>query len=275
MRPPIQLIAMDMDGTLLGGDHVTVPARNVSALRRAAQLGVKLAIASGRTWSLMEDAAEQLGGIDYAIVSNGAAIRAFPSGETLCRRAIPNAQAVALIRLLHRFDIPFEVYWDGQNYVRRADKERVHHSNPESYRAFFEARTIYPEDLIKALAGGEVEKFNLFFVPPAQRQEVERQARKTGQLEVANAFGENMELTAGGVSKGSALELLCRRLGLTPEEVMAFGDAGNDLEMLTMAKWSFAMENATAQAKAAARYQTCSHEQGGVGQAVEQYLLEQ
>ena len=48
----IKLIVMDMDGTLLDEDHATIPQRNIDALRAASMRGVKLALASGRTWSL-------------------------------------------------------------------------------------------------------------------------------------------------------------------------------------------------------------------------------
>lgn len=82
-----------------------------------------------------------------------------------------------------------------------------------------------------------------------------------------------MELTATGVNKGSAVQALCAKLGLGPEQVMAFGDAGNDLELLRWAGWSFAMDNGSDEAKAAARYTTGTNREGGVGMAVEQYLL--
>ena len=84
-----------------------------------------------------------------------------------------------------------------------------------------------------------------------------------------------MELAAGGVNKGTALQALAAHLGLGPEQVMAFGDAGNDLEMLSWAGWSFAMDNASPQAKAAAKYRTAANTEAGVGQAVEKYVLEQ
>ena len=68
------------------------------------------------------------------------------------------------------------------------------------------------------------------------------------------------------------MQALSARLGLGPEQVMAFGDAGNDLEMLAWAGWSFAMANASVEAKKAARYETGSNAEGGVGMAVERWL---
>ena len=61
----IKLIALDMDGTLLDNDHATVPPRNVAALRAASERGIKIAIASGRAWCLVEDVAREMGFVDY------------------------------------------------------------------------------------------------------------------------------------------------------------------------------------------------------------------
>ena len=98
-------------------------------------------------------------------------------------------------------------------------------------------------------------------------------AAACGALEMVTSFAENLEFTAVGVNKGTAVQALSARLGLGPEQVMAFGDAGNDLEMLAWAGWSFAMANASVEAKKAARYETGSNAEGGVGMAVERWLL--
>lgn len=269
----IQLIAMDMDGTLLGGDHVLIPPRNIAALRAAADRGVKLAMASGRTWSLLTGAYEQLGVLDYALVGNGAAVRDVAAGRTVYSRAMPNAQALNIIALLHAQGIPFEVYCDGQNYVRSRDKLLVREHNMAEYSDFFESKTVFAESLPQALAGRDVEKFNCFWVPLEKRKEIEAGVKALGPVEIVSSFELNMEFAAGGVSKGAALQALAAHLGLGPQEVMAFGDAGNDLEMLSWAGYSFAMENGTDEAKAAAKYLAPANTEAGVGQMVEQYVL--
>ena len=70
----IKLICLDMDGTLLGADHATVPARNIRALRAASERGAAVAVASGRPWGFLHEVAEQLGVLRYAVLSNGAAV---------------------------------------------------------------------------------------------------------------------------------------------------------------------------------------------------------
>lgn len=262
-----------MDGTLLDADHVTVPPRNRAALRAASERGAALAIASGRTWSLISDAVEQLGRMDYAILSNGAAVWDVRGRRRIYEKGIPSGQASEIIGLLRREGLPFEVYCAGQNYVARDDRElvRPHCLSPE-YARLYEEKTCFPAELETALAGRAVEKFNLFYVPEDRLSRVLEEVSATGPVAVANSFAQNLEIAAGGVSKGSALQALAQRLDLGPERVMAFGDAGNDLEMLAWAHWSFAMENGTPEAKAAARYQAPANTDAGVGRMVEQYL---
>lgn len=269
----IQLIALDMDGTLLDEDHVTIPLRNIAALRAARERGVKLALASGRTWSLLTGAYEQLGVLDYALVANGASVRDIAAGTSVYSRTMPNAQALEIIDLLHREEIPFEVYCDGQNYVRAADKTQIRRHNMADYTEFFERQTVFVPSLPEALAGRDVEKFNCFYVPLEKREKISTAVRETGSVEIVSSFELNMEFAAGNVSKGEALRALAERLGLGADEVMAFGDAGNDLEMLAWAGYSFAMENGTAEAKAAARYLAPANSAAGVGQMVEKFVL--
>lgn len=270
----VRLICLDMDGTLLDDDHATVPPRNVRALRAAAERGALVAIASGRSWSLLEEVADQVGAVGCAVLSNGASVLDVGTGEWLYRSCLPEETWRPLARLLLARRLPFEVYCEGENYIQGDRVEQVVSwaLSPEFAQVL---RTVsqFPDDLNAALDGKAVEKIHIFHVPPQKRQELLDAVAACGCLDVTSSFGENMELTATGVNKGSAVQALCAKLGLGPEQVMAFGDAGNDLELLRWAGWSFAMDNGSDEAKAAARYTTGTNREGGVGMAVEQYLL--
>lgn len=273
----IKLIVTDMDGTLFDDDHYTVPPRNIAALRAARERGIKLALASGRTWSILQNAATQLGGVDYAILSNGAAIWDVGTGEYIYENGFPNPQAVALIEGLIREDLPFEVYCRGQNYLRPVDTDRLGEGLLSSNFAelYLKRGVVLAPDLAAALEGRPMEKINLFYAPAERQEALREMAQATGPVEISKAMERNMEFNYGGVSKGAALAALAERLGFDRSEVMAFGDASNDLTMLSWAGWSFAMANATEEAKATARYQTASNSEAGVGQAVERYVLGQ
>ena len=271
----IRLICLDMDGTLLDDDHATVPPRNVAALRAASERGAAVAIASGRAWALLQGVHTQIGVTRYAVLSNGAAVLDIASGEWIYRRPMDPSARRTILTLLLDWGLPFEVYCEGENYIQHDRTEQVVSSalSPE-FSQVLRTCSHFPEDLNAALEGKDVEKIHIFHVPPERRQELLDAVAACGPLAVTTSFGENMELTATGVNKGSAVQALCARLGLAPEQVMAFGDAGNDLELLRWAGWSFAMGNASDEAKAAARYVTGSNTEAGVAMAVERYFLD-
>ena len=271
----IKLICLDMDGTLLDDDHATVPPRNIAALRQAAERGAAVAIASGRAWSLLQGVNAQLGVTRYAVLSNGAAVLDVKAGKWIYRRAMDQKARRIIISQLLEWGIPFEVYCEGENYIQADRAEQVLASalSPE-FAQVLRTMSYFPEDLNAALDGKGVEKIHIFHVPDELRRQMLDVVEACDPLAVTTSFAQNMELTAPGVNKGSAVQALCRELGLEPTQVMAFGDAGNDLELLRWAGWSFAMGNASDEAKAAARYVTGTNREGGVGMAIERYLLE-
>ncbi|WP_297213069.1 Cof-type HAD-IIB family hydrolase [uncultured Flavonifractor sp.] len=270
----IRLICLDMDGTLLDDDHATVPVRNASALRAAAERGAATVISSGRAWDLLREVDAQLGVTRYAVLSNGASVLDVTGREWIYRNCLPDTVRVPLIELLLDWGVPFEVYCQGKNFIPLARKEQVLASAFTSqFRRILATYSQFPAELNQALPAETVEKIHVFSVPPQRREELMERALAWGPLSITSSFQNNMEFTAPGVNKGTAVQALCTRLGLGPEQVMAFGDAGNDLELLRWAEWSFAMANATAEAKAAARYLTGSNREAGVAMAVERYLL--
>ncbi len=273
MSSEIKLIALDMDGTLLDDDHRTIPPRNVAALRAAAERGVDIALATGRSWSLIREAAEELGCVRYGITGNG--------GGVVDCRGVPQVkdpmdprQCAAVIDVLRRHGLSYELYVDGQNYVQADELEgaRDFALSPAFLEVFCRNVKLVPDMREFALAV-RPEKFDVFYVPPEQREAVVAEIRATGPLACTAALEGNLELTAAHVNKGVALAALAERLGLGPREVMACGDADNDLEMLRWAHWSFAMGNAAPKARAAARLATGRNTEGGVGMAIEKYVL--
>ena len=271
----IRLICLDMDGTLLDDDHATVPPRNVRALRAAAERGALVAIASGRSWSLLEEVADQVGAVGCAVLSNGASVLDVGTGEWLYRSCLPEETWRPLARLLLARRLPFEVYCEGETLIQRDTFPSVLDcALSEEFRGVLRRHTLRPESLEEALSGRAVEKFHIYRIPPEQREAVRAEALACGPMTAATAFPGNLELTAPGVNKGAAVRALCARKGWTAEQVMAFGDAGNDLELLSWARWSFAMSNGSPEAKEAARYLTASNTEAGVAQGVEQYFLD-
>lgn len=271
---PIELIAMDLDGTLLQGDHMTVSGRNREALRRAAEQGVRLVLASGRTWVQLESVADQVPAAQYALLSNGAAARELHGGERLFTFDFPWEDFETLLALLHRYDAVFEAYCGGRSFLeRRLAGQFQNDSLPAAFINRLIARMTIVDDMQEALAGQIPEKVNVFSMPEQNYRPLLAALRDTDRFEISSAIIGNMEVNAKGVNKSVGLKKLCDTLRIAPENVMAFGDATNDLDMLQWAHWSFAMANAHEPARQAARYETASNEEDGVAQAIERFVL--
>ncbi len=267
----IKLIAMDMDGTLFRDDHRTISPRTLTALREAADRGVHLVLASGRAKLMMEEAADVLGGVRYLVTASGAAVWDRETGERLEERAMGPETSLAFLRGLDGLDLPMEVYCEGRVYIARRHW-LLPEQRPEEFWRLRRTFVTQVDSLPQALTGRRLEKVDLEGLDAEGREKVLRLAGDLGGLR-ASVSAHGAELCRADVDKGSALAALCARLGVAPGQVMAFGDGDNDRQMLDWAGWSFAMGNAVAPAKAAARYETADNESDGIALAVERYVL--
>ena len=91
-------------------------------------------------------------------------------------------------------------------------------------------------------------------------------------LQVTSSAPGNIEIMSPVAGKGSALARVAEHFGLTRENVMAVGDAANDLNMLEYAYHSVAMGNATPEVRACCRYQTATNDECGVAKIIERVI---
>lgn len=265
----IRMIAVDLDGTLLARDGATVPEENIRALRRAAEKGAEIVLASGRSLVMMEDAAAQLGCVGYAVSSQGAAVTDLRTGRRLAERGLTPEQRRAVIAVLAPYDPLIEVYCDNRIYVERGELERRPPvSDFDLLRFRYDDRV---DSLEGALGERTVEKVDVDFLPDAAAlEDVRVKLEAMGGLYVVTyPVHLHIEVSHAGAAKRFGLEALCAHLGIGAEEVLALGDSNNDLDMFAWAGCSVAMGNGSALARQAADMVTASNDQGGVAKAVE------
>ena len=130
----VKLIALDMDGTLMSTDHVTVSEENRRALRKAHEKGIKISIATGRTLSIIGDVCEQVPEIDYVIFSNGAGVYDRRNGKVIYENYMTWEFCEPVIRYPDSDPLMTEVYCDGQSYMR---SDSVKYIDSEYYPASF------------------------------------------------------------------------------------------------------------------------------------------
>ena len=122
---PINLIATDLDGTLLAPDHITITPRTLSALTSAHQKGVKIAISTGRTLSLIKNVAEKLPFVDYIIYSNGAGVYDCRKKATVFVETVKKDKSEAITTLLDNLGVYYNIYADGNIYISSELDSRV------------------------------------------------------------------------------------------------------------------------------------------------------
>ncbi|OIJ91987.1 hydrolase [Streptomyces colonosanans] len=272
---PPRLIATDLDGTLLRDDK-SVSERTIAALAAAEEAGIEVFFVTGRPARWMDVVSDHVHGHGLAICGNGAAVVDLHGGPGTHRfvkvRELARENALDAVELL-RDAAPGTVYAVEQTYgfYQEPAYPKLHMEVPE-FRA-------PAEELLAADAPGAHKPVLKIL---AYHPELDPDAFLTlARLAVGDRAAITrsspsalLEISGPGVSKASTLALCCAERGISHEEVIAFGDMPNDVEMLTWAGQSYAMGNAHPDAIAAASGRTVANNEDGVAVVIERILAE-
>jgi hypothetical protein len=262
MHPPVRLVAIDMDGTLLPTFSQALSARNAQALRAAQQAGITVAIATGRRVAYTVPLLEGLGlrADTPLITSNGAVIRTL-GGEAIDRCQLPSHVARGLCGLMRPFGVlvfTFDRTGCGELVVE--DLEQAH-GRIALWVAANRSAIEVVKPLEDALNNGEDPIQGMVAGGLSKMRKAEK-ALKASELSGVCACIKTeypgrdlsiLDLMPQGVSKGKALENLARRLGVDRKETMAIGDNWNDLDMLEWAGQGVMMGNAALELRTMAK----------------------
>ncbi len=268
MHPPVRLVAIDMDGTLLPTLAGEISPRTKRALKAAQKAGITLAIATGRRAAYAAPLLEGLGlRTDTPLItSNGAVIRTL-GGEPIDHCHLPAQVARGLCGLLRPFGaMVFTFDKPGRGELVLEDLEQVHgrialwiEANRNAIEVVkpLELALRDGEDPIQGMVAGSLSRMReaetvLKASPWAGSCECVRTEYPARDLSI-------LDLMPHGISKGWALERLSARLGVDRRETMAIGDNWNDVHMLEWAGQGVMMGNAAGELLAMAK--TCGWQQ--------------
>ncbi|MFE0508865.1 HAD-IIB family hydrolase [Streptomyces sp. NPDC058964] len=272
---PPRLIATDLDGTLLRDDKSVSP-RTVAALAAAEEAGIEVFFVTGRPARWMDVVSEHVHGHGLAICGNGAAVVDLHGGPGTHRfvkvRELARENALDAVRLL-REAVPGTVYAVEQTYGfhQEPDYPKLHMEVPDNLAP--------AEALLTADGPGAAEPvLKILAYHPDLDPDAFLTLARLAVGDRANVTRSSpsalLELSGPGVSKASTLALCCAERGISHEEVVAFGDMPNDVEMLTWAGQSYAMGNAHPDVIAAASGRTVANNDDGVAVVIEQLLAD-
>jgi Cof subfamily protein (haloacid dehalogenase superfamily) len=262
MQPPVRLVAIDMDGTLLPTFSQALTARVAQALKAAQDTGITVAIATGRraayTTPLL--ASHGLRADTPLITSNGAVVRTL-GGDRIDRCSMEARVARGLCGLLRPFGaMVFTFDRPGRGELVLEDLAHAHgrialwveaNRNAIDVIKPLEDALMDGDDPIQGMAAGTVSRMR------AAEQAVKASEWAGDCACVRTEYPARdlsiLDLLPQGVSKGAALKKLAAHLGVERKEVMAIGDNWNDVEMLEWAGQGVMMGNAAAELRAMAK----------------------
>ncbi len=270
----LKIIVTDLDGTLMAPDHMTVTERTKNALLKAHEMGVKIAIATGRTLSVIDNVTNQIPFVDYVIYSNGAVVYDRNNDKNVYTNFVPKDAADKIVDFLEQYPAYYDVFNNGCQHAQ-ADKGDYFKNNglPSAFIEDYISRLVLHDDIADFVKHNDVEKINLFYFNGEHHDEIKDFLFSIDDIECTSPVAGDIEMTGKNVDKGEALKALCDELGFTSDEVMTFGDADNDIGMLKFAKYGFAMKNADEKCKEVASFIAPSNADDGVAASVEKYVL--
>ncbi len=269
---PYKLLVVDIDGTLVGRSP-RVSDENKQALAKVGELGIQVALSTGRSLKSSLGIIEQLSLDGYHIFFDGALISRVDPLEEVYVQPVDRSVVRQMVEFAYSHDIDLELFSVTQYFARR-----------ETWCTWARRHFFGHEVTITELTGlGERERIIKGGVVTASPEEEAKAALFCRQFADSLCFSQARtpaypgvtfyNLLAPEVSKGKALAALASRLGVSRDEVMAVGDGTNDVSLLAAAGLAVAMGNAGDELKAIADYVTLDVEDNGLAAAINRFLL--
>ena len=282
MHPPVRLVAIDMDGTLLPTPSQTVSERNAQALRAAQAAGITVAIATGRRAAYTVPLLQGLGlRADTPLITSNGAVLCTLGGETIDRSHMSARVARGLCAVLRPFgSVVFTFDRPGRGELVLEDLEQAHgrfalwvEANRNAIEVVkpLELALVDGDDPIQGMAAGSMDQMKQ--AEKALKASEWREDCDCVRTEYPARDLSILDLLPRGVSKGWALERLAGRMGVDHKEVMAIGDNWNDVGMLEWAGQGIMMANAAPELRTLAKMrgwkQAPSNDRDGVAVLLE------
>jgi 5-amino-6-(5-phospho-D-ribitylamino)uracil phosphatase len=281
----IRLLALDLDGTLLNS-HGQLSERNRLTVAAARELGVRVAVVTGRRFRDARPTALELG-LDVPLIShNGALTRHARTLETIALFPLPVAAARRALAI-GRAAGANPLLSDDEEGLGVLVYDRLNGENPALMKYIAWARRIHGDDgavretdslesyldhdPVHLTFSGTCGELNA--LERQLQQELGAEAKVFSTMYPKLDFGL-LDVLHPGASKGIGVAAAARELGISADEVMAIGDNFNDLEMLRYAGTGVLMGNTEMSSSVSeGLHTTATNDEDGVAVAIDRFIL--
>ncbi|MDH5413670.1 MAG: Cof-type HAD-IIB family hydrolase [Flavobacteriaceae bacterium] len=259
----IKLVVTDMDGTLLNSNN-RVSDKFFELFNALHKRDVHFIAASGRQYASIIDKLDPIKKDITVIAENGGFV--LRNDHEILKTQLPETRIQQLIPILRNIkDAHFTLCGKKTAYIETQNDRFV--SILEEYYSKFtfvnDLSKVKHDDFFK-MAVYHFEGSEQFIYPYVKHL--------NGDMQVKVSGAHWVDISQPNANKGYALNKVQQQMGISAEETMVFGDYNNDLEMLALGSYSYAMANAHLNVKKAARYLTKSNDEEGVEIILEQLL---
>jgi Cof subfamily protein (haloacid dehalogenase superfamily) len=265
-----KLIALDMDGTLLTTEK-KISEKTKVAIKAAEAKGVKIVLASGRPLLGINKSLEELELLkddDYVLSFNGGLVQNTKTKEIVSKVSLKGSDLKYIYEISRNLNINIHAFSAKDGLITPKNSQYTDHEAEINgidinIKDFNEIED--EEDIIKVMMIDPQE-----ILDPAIDKLPSEIYEKYSVFKSSPFF---LEFTHKEVDKGLGLKKLGEYLGIKKEEIIACGDAGNDLSMVKYAGLGVAMDNAVAEVKEAANFITSSNDEDGIAMVIEKFIL--
>ncbi len=251
-----------MDGTLLNSNH-EVSERFLEIFQKLRERDILFVAASGRQYQSIVDKLLSIKDDIVVIAENGGF--ATQNGTEIVSTPLPQIAKNKVLDILRDVENIHPVLCGKHSAYILNNSSKFEEKLQEYYSKYTVLKDLKAfEGEILKIAIYHFESSEKFIYPAVEHLESDLQVKISGQNWV--------DVSSPNANKGYALQKVQKLHGITPEETMVFGDYNNDLEMLALASFSFAMENAHPNVKKAAKYSTSNNDDFGVERVLEKLL---
>lgn len=261
-----KLVAIDLDGTLLRKDH-KISEYSKKILKEVDQKGVKVVIATGRSYSSARHKISDLKLDQPVVCYNGAMVRNGRTHEILEHSSLDSRIGQKLIAIARREGIHIHGFHNG---------EFLYENPSASSRLYSETSGL--EGMVVDFNNYKDTSFTkmMFINDHEKLLPIEEEVRKEYGDSIYMAFSKPffLEVMDSSASKANALQRIIDKIGITRDEVIAFGDGMNDLEMLEFAGRGIVMKNGVDLLKEKFENSIYTNEEDGVARFLEEMYLD-
>jgi Cof subfamily protein (haloacid dehalogenase superfamily) len=266
--PPsgIQLVAIDLDGTLLNSQK-DLPAGAVAIFSAARRAGVRLSIITGRNVCSVNELAKILHFNGPHVSSGGSLISGNGGRPVYARHSLSRVEMQQIVRVCRRFNLTVYLHGSERILVEYSD------GNIPVFKVPFYPCPPQPRQDILANLHFKPLKVTIYGAPDTLEKAWAELAQCPSGFNMTTAGEDDIEITPRGVNKGSALREIAAITGIPLQHMMVIGDSPNDLPMFEEAGLAVAVANALPEVKQAANQIAPSNDEAGVLWAIQNLAL--